>query len=71
MAATNSAASRMYCAATDGEHDDEVQGGVHHVVGGDDAEAAVDDHGRDAVEEDVLGDHQRGTLRTLASEPAS
>ena len=54
-----------------GEHRDEVERGVHDVVARDHADAAVHDHRGDRVEEDVLSDHQRGTLRTLASEPAS
>ena len=54
-----------------GQHGHQVQRGVHDVLRRDDAERAPDDHRRDGVEEDVLGDHQRGTLRTLALEPAS
>ena len=71
VAATNSAAEQDVLRGDRRQHGHQVQRGVHDVVGGDDAEAAVHDHGGDAVEEDVLGDHQRGTLRTLASEPAS
>ena len=39
-----------------GEHDDQPQGGVHDVLGGDDADGADDHDGGDDVERDVLGD---------------
>ena len=54
-----------------GEHGHQVQRRVHHVLRGDHPERAPHDHGGEQVEEDVLGHHQRGTLRTLAAEPAS